>query len=82
MEKTAVVNHRVPEDLKRAFEDACKRNDQTGSQVIRALMREYVRKNFQGELDLGAKPKKRCTCTITEFERQESPTCPVHGSRK
>ena len=50
METTAVINHRVPADLKRAFEDACKANDQTASQVIRAMMREYVRANAQGDL--------------------------------
>lgn len=49
-EKTIVVNYRVPEDLKRAFESACKGNDQTASQVVRALMREYVKKNAQGSL--------------------------------
>lgn len=50
MDETAVITHRVPADLKRAFEQACKANDQTASQVIRALMREYVRKNAQGSL--------------------------------
>lgn len=50
MEKTVTINHRVPESLKLAFEAACKQNDQTGSQVIRALMREYVKKNAQGSL--------------------------------
>ena len=50
MEPTSVINHRVPADLKRAFDEACKANDQTGSQVIRAMMREYVRANAQGDL--------------------------------
>lgn len=50
MEETVVINHRVPADLKRAFEQACKDNDQTASQVIRSLMREYVKKNAQGSL--------------------------------
>ena len=57
MEPTAVINHRVPADLKRAFEDACKANDQTASQVIRAMMREYVSRNAQTKLDLGGKRK-------------------------
>ena len=50
MEETAVINHRVPAELKRAFDDACKANDQTASQVIRAMMREYVGANAQGDL--------------------------------
>lgn len=47
------MNMRLPESLKIAFEAACKQNDQTASQVIRAMMRDYVRKNAQGDL-LGA----------------------------
>jgi len=54
-EKMAVINHRVPADLKRAFEDACKANDQTASQVVRAMMREYVRANAQGDLLKGSR---------------------------
>ena len=50
MEPTAVMNQRVPADLKRVFEEACKANDQTASQVIRAMMREYVLANAQGDL--------------------------------
>lgn len=46
----STINLRLPGDLKRAFEDACKGNDQTASQVIRALMREYVKKHAQQEL--------------------------------
>lgn len=79
MEKTAVINHRVPEDLKKAFDAACKDNDQTASQVIRAMMREYVRRNAQGDL---LKPLKQCTCTVTAFERQESKNCPIHGGQR
>ena len=50
METTAILNLRLPADLKAAFEDACKGNDQTASQVIRALMRQYVKQNAQGDL--------------------------------
>ena len=50
METTTVMNIRVPADLKTAFEIACKGNDQTASQVIRALMRQYVKQNAQGDL--------------------------------
>lgn len=49
-EQTVVVNHRVPPELKKAFDAACRANDQTASQVIRALMRDYVKKNAQGSL--------------------------------
>lgn len=45
-----MIRARIDADLKQAFEDACKRNDQTASQVLRQLMREYVRKNAQGNL--------------------------------
>lgn len=55
MEEKATINLRVPADLKRVFEDACTRNDQTASQVIRAMMREYVKKNAQGDLLKGSK---------------------------
>lgn len=51
-----IVRARVEPELKRAFEDACKRNDLTASQVIRSFMREYVSKNAQGEL---LKPRKK-----------------------
>lgn len=44
------LNLRLPAELKKAFEDACKRNDQTASQVLRALMRDYAKKHAQGEL--------------------------------
>lgn len=45
-----MIRARIDADLKRAFEEACERNDQTASQVLRHLMREYVRKNAQGSL--------------------------------
>jgi len=51
-----IIRARVEPELKKAFEDACEKNDQTSSQVLRALMREYVSKNAQGEL---LKPKKK-----------------------
>lgn len=55
MESTTVLNLRVPADLKAAFDAACRSNDQTSSQVIRAFLREYVRKNAQGDLLKGQK---------------------------
>lgn len=41
---------RVDADLKRAFELAAKGQDQTGSQLLRAYMRDYARKNAQADL--------------------------------
>jgi predicted transcriptional regulator len=44
------MNIRLPADLKKAFEEACKANDQTASQELRAFIREYVKKHAQGRL--------------------------------
>lgn len=41
---------RVPADLKKAFDMACKQNDLSASQVLRTLMRDYAKKNAQGDL--------------------------------
>lgn len=49
-DETTLVTARVPADLKKAFDDAAKRNDRTASQLIRDFMREYVRANAQGDL--------------------------------
>jgi hypothetical protein len=51
----STLNLRLPADLKAAFDAACAANDQTASQVIRALMREYVKRNAQGDLLGGRK---------------------------
>ena len=51
----ATLNLRLPADLKAAFDAACAANDQTASQVIRAMMREYVKRNAQGDLLKGSK---------------------------
>ena len=50
----SVVNLRLPADLKTAFEEVCRQNDQTTSQVLRAFMRRYVQENAQRPL-LGRK---------------------------
>ena len=55
MEDKSTLNLRVPADLKRAFDAACAANDQTASQAIRAMMREYVKKHAQGDLLKGSK---------------------------
>lgn len=49
---------RVETALYQAFSDACKRNDMTASQLLRAYMRDYVKENSQAELPLG-KPKRK-----------------------
>ncbi len=41
---------RVDKALLEAFQFACKNNDQTASQVVRAYMREYVKKHGQQDL--------------------------------
>lgn len=41
---------RVDAALKKAFEQAAKSNDRSSSQLLRDFMREYVKRNAQGEL--------------------------------
>lgn len=36
---------RVDVNLLTSFQEACKDNDQTASQVVRAFMREYIKKH-------------------------------------
>lgn len=48
----------VPGDLKAAFEIACKTQDQTMSQVLRAFMKEYVKAHGEGQMEMFAKGKK------------------------
>lgn len=43
---------RVNEHLLKAFQEAATANDRTSAQLIRDFMREYVKKNRQGELVL------------------------------
>ena len=54
-QETITVTVRVPGDLKRAFDAAAAANDRTASQLLRDFMREYVRKNAQGDLLKGAR---------------------------
>jgi metal-responsive CopG/Arc/MetJ family transcriptional regulator len=53
----SVMQIRLPADLLKAFQEACSANDQTASQAVRAMLREYVSRNAQGALDLGGKRK-------------------------
>ncbi len=41
---------RVDVELLNAFQAACKNNDITASQALRAFMRDYVRKHGQADL--------------------------------
>lgn len=43
MDKTGRINLRVSEDLKKAFDLACKGNHETASSVITRAIVEYVR---------------------------------------
>lgn len=47
---TALLNIRIDTDLKKAFDAACANQDQTASQVLRAAIRDYVKKHAQGSL--------------------------------
>lgn len=41
------INFRVDNDIKKAFEFVCKRNDTTTSQVLRAFMREHIKRYYK-----------------------------------
>jgi len=51
--KEIIIRARVDEDLKRAFDLACKNTDLTASQVLRKYMREYAKKHSQADMFLG-----------------------------
>lgn len=65
----SVMNFRVDEDLKKAFETIAKENDYTASQMLRHYMREvvneYMKKHAQG--DLLKQPKAK---TPTKAKKQ------------
>ena len=47
MKDEAVIRARINEQEKKAFEDVCKSKDLTASQVLRAFIRDYIKKNAQ-----------------------------------
>lgn len=49
---------RVPVGLKRMMESCAKDADQTVSQILRAFMRDYTKKNYKGDL-FAAETEKR-----------------------
>jgi len=50
MNEESVIRARIDADLKSAFESACKANDRTTSQILRDMIKAYVRENAQPEL--------------------------------
>lgn len=57
-EQTVIMNFRLPAGLKKAFESTCKTQDRQPSQIMRDLMRGYVRDHSQLELE-GVKGKAK-----------------------
>lgn len=53
--KDKLFTAKVDEHLLSAFKGACENRDTTASQAVRAFMRDYVRKNGQGDLFLQSK---------------------------
>ncbi len=53
-----VIRARVPVELKQAFENVVSAEDQTASQVLRRLMREYVQAHSQQAL-FGVKRRRQ-----------------------
>jgi predicted DNA-binding protein len=49
-DKTVLVSYRIPSLLKEVFEEVCKLQDQTSSQVIRQMMRAYINEAGQNAL--------------------------------
>lgn len=62
MSDTSSMTFRLPADLQAAFVAACKANDMSAAQVLRAAMRDYLERNAQPALPLTkgkGKPKGR-----------------------
>lgn len=59
MASSGSMTFRVEPDLQAAFVAACKANDQSAAQVLRAAMRDYLERNAQPALPLPAKGKGR-----------------------
>jgi len=50
---------RLPEELKAVFEKVCAQQDRTASQILRDLIRAYVRDHQQLELEMDSKPRRK-----------------------
>jgi len=59
MADNSSMTFRLPSDLQAAFIAACKANDQSAAQVLRAAMRDYLERNAQAVLPLPGKGKGR-----------------------
>lgn len=49
---------RIPVAMKQMLESCAAEQDLTSSQIVRGLIREYVKKNYAGDLFVTEKPKK------------------------
>lgn len=49
---------RCPVALKQMLDSCAQEQDLTSSQVVRALIRDYVKKNYVGDLFVEEKPKR------------------------
>lgn len=49
---------RIPVALKQMLESCAAEQDLTSSQVVRGLIRDYVKKNYVGDLFVEEKPKR------------------------
>lgn len=58
-QKQTSMTFRVDDDLQAAFVVACKRNDLTAAQVLRAAMRDYLARNAQSPLALDGGGKRK-----------------------
>ena len=50
---------RIPEQLKRMLESCAIEQDLTSSQIVRKLIRDYVKDNYSGDLFAIEKPKQK-----------------------
>lgn len=49
-EKRTIIRAEIDPDLKKVFEDICKAQDFTSSQVLRRMIKKYVQSKGQKEL--------------------------------
>jgi len=50
---------RIPVQLKTMLESCAQEQDLTSSQIVRSLLRDYVKKNYVGDLFTEEKPRKK-----------------------
>lgn len=59
MADNSSMTFRLPADLQAAFVAACKANDVSAAQVLRAAMRAYLESNSQPSLPSGAASQRK-----------------------